>query len=205
MSKLIIRHGERVTEHPIDDYPLVVGRDPQCDLFFADKKLSRRHARFERDDNGIRLVDLGSRNGCWVNDERVENKLLTPADSVRLGGLSISLEVEPESEPPTDEGPTVVLSSKDLPDAGPPQDAGTVIVPVQELKDDVEALRRGLVESLAEDRPYSELATIAKSFNELVQHRGGVSEGGTADGGSETFKPMVDPTLVPEEREQAKG
>ena len=82
MSKLIIRHGERVTEHPIEDYPLVVGRDPQCDLFFADKKLSRRHARFVRDSDGIRLVDLGSRNGCWVNEERVEDRLLTPSDTV---------------------------------------------------------------------------------------------------------------------------
>lgn len=77
-------------------------------------------------------------------------------------------------------------------------------MPVQELKDDVEALRRGFVESLAEDRPYSDLAAIAKSFNELVQHRGGVTEGGTAGGVSETYRPNVDPTLVPEEREQTE-
>ncbi len=44
MEKLIIRHGDRVTEHEIGEHPLIIGRDPQCDLFFADKKLSRRHA-----------------------------------------------------------------------------------------------------------------------------------------------------------------
>lgn len=143
MSKLIIRHGERVTEHAIDDHPLVVGRDPQCDLFFADKKLSRRHARFERVGDGIRLVDLGSRNGSWVNEERVEERLLTSSDAVRLGSLSVTLESEPEpaerdgqdptvyleAEPSSDASRTVVLSSKDLPDAEPPGDTGTLVLP----------------------------------------------------------------------------
>ena len=152
MSKLIIRHGERVTEHPIEDYPLVVGRDPQCDLFFADKKLSRRHARFVRESDGVRLVNLGSRNGCWVNEERVEDRLLTPSDAVRLGSLSISLEAEPEparrddqestvylaAEPSSDDSRTMVLSSKDLPDAEPPPDAGTVILPPPDTPDNID-------------------------------------------------------------------
>lgn len=143
MSKLIIRHGERVTEHPIEDHPLVVGRDPQCDLFFADKKLSRRHARFERDGDGIRLVDLESRNGCWVNEERVDDRLLTPSDAIRLGSLSVTLEAEREiaerddqeptvyleAESASDSGRTVVLPSQDLPDAEPPGDTGTIVLP----------------------------------------------------------------------------
>ena len=73
------------------------------------------------------------------------------------------------------------------------------LLPVQELKDDVEALRRGFVESLAEDRPYSDLATIARNLNELVQQR----DPDTSGSGSATFEPMLDPTLVPEEHEQA--
>jgi len=77
------------------------------------------------------------------------------------------------------------------------------LLPVQELKDDVEALRAGFVASLTEDRPYSDLATIARNFNELVQQRAGVTEGGTSGSGSVTFEPKLDPTLVPEEHEQA--
>ena len=98
MYKLIIQHGDRVTEHEIGEHPLIVGRDPQCDLFFADKKLSRRHARFEREGKDLRLVDLGSRNGSWVNDERVEIQLVTAGDSMRLGSLLISLLAEDEPE-----------------------------------------------------------------------------------------------------------
>lgn len=144
MTKLIIRHGEHVTEHQVSDHPVVMGRDPQCDLFFADKKLSRRHARFEKTTGGIRLVDLGSRNGCWVNEERVDDVVLTPEDSVRLGSLMVSVEAEPSdetrsededstvflsSETPAEDSHTVVLPSESLPDASAVDEAGTVMLP----------------------------------------------------------------------------
>lgn len=149
MSKLIIRHGERVTEHVLAEHPLVVGRDPQCDLFFADKKLSRRHARFERGDGGVRLVDLGSRNGCWVNEERVDARILSTSDAVRLGSLSIQVEAdEPASsdtestmylgdEASNDDSRTAVLSGAELPDAeateAPPGDTGTVMLAASDV------------------------------------------------------------------------
>ena len=180
MNKLIIRHGERVTEHPIDDHPLVVGRDPQCDLFFADKKLSRRHARFERDGDGIRLVDLGSRNGCWVNEERVEKKLLTPSDAVRLGSLSVTLEAEPEpaerddqestvylsAEPPSDDSGTMVLSSNDLPDAEPPRGAGTVILPPPDTNAPAQDSTTRRVEVGHEDPTLRKPDTVAREARE---------------------------------------
>ena len=84
-----------------------------------------------------------SRNGSWVNEERVEERLLTSSDAVRLGSLSVTLESEPEpaerdaqdptvylqAEPSSDAGPTVMLLSKDLPDAEPPGETGTVVLP----------------------------------------------------------------------------
>src|SRR3972149_6880199 len=52
VDKLIIHHGDRVTEHELREGPLTIGRDPECDLFFADKKLYRKHARVERPGDG---------------------------------------------------------------------------------------------------------------------------------------------------------
>ncbi len=100
VDKLIIHHGERVTEHDLRDTPVVIGRDPECDLFFADKKLSRKHARVERFGEGIRLVDLESRNGTWVNEMRVEAHEVAPGDEIRLGGLRIHIERDQEQEIP---------------------------------------------------------------------------------------------------------
>jgi pSer/pThr/pTyr-binding forkhead associated (FHA) protein len=108
--RLIVKHGERVTRHELTDKAIVIGRDPSCDLFFADQKLSRRHARVEPADEGVRLVDLGSRNGSWVNEQSVEEHLLQPEDEIRLGRLYISFEEDLPSPPPeVREDATVVL------------------------------------------------------------------------------------------------
>jgi hypothetical protein len=135
LDKLIIIHGERVTEHELGEVPLVIGRDPECDLFFADKKLSRRHARIERAGSGVRLVDLGSRNGSWVNDERIDEREIEPGDEIRLGGLRINLEraaaapkadIDDQStvflkKPSPDESSTILLASETS--AAPPADS----------------------------------------------------------------------------------
>ncbi len=123
VEKLIIHHGDRVTEHELAEAPLTIGRDPECDLFFADKKLSRRHARVERAGAGFRLVDLESRNGSWVNEVRVERRDLAPGDEIRLGGLRIYVEQE-RDEAPSDEA-TLYLTSGEP----PPPDTGTVMLP----------------------------------------------------------------------------
>jgi pSer/pThr/pTyr-binding forkhead associated (FHA) protein len=98
---LIITHGNRTIRRELDDKPTVVGRDPGCDLFFADKRLSRQHARFEATEAGVRLLDLESRNGTWVNQTRIKEVILTPDDTVRIGSLTISLEAAPSEMPTT--------------------------------------------------------------------------------------------------------
>lgn len=113
-----------MTEHELFDTPVVIGRDPQCELFFADRKLSRHHARIERNGSQFTLVDLGSRNGSWVNEERIEQRVLQSGDSIRLGGLKISFEPDapPASEHP--EEATTYLSTG----GASPDDSSTVIL-----------------------------------------------------------------------------
>jgi hypothetical protein len=49
----------------------VVGRDPECDIVIPDRQVSRRHAQFEIDSQGISIVDLGSKNGTHCNGEAI--------------------------------------------------------------------------------------------------------------------------------------
>jgi predicted component of type VI protein secretion system len=118
VDKLIIHHGDRVTEHELGEAPLTIGRDPECDLFFADKKLSRKHARVERVGVGFRLVDLESRNGSWVNEVRVEARDLAPGDEIRLGGLRIAIERERDRDPADESTIYLTAAAPPLPDTG---------------------------------------------------------------------------------------
>lgn len=52
--------------------PLVIGRAPDCDLAVRDILLSRRHCRVEEHAaTGWTLIDLASKNGTFVNGQRV--------------------------------------------------------------------------------------------------------------------------------------
>ena len=50
-----------------DGVPLIVGRAPTCDLPVFDPTISRRHAEVVADGDGVRIRDLGSSNGTFVN------------------------------------------------------------------------------------------------------------------------------------------
>src|SRR5579871_2663300 len=58
---------------------LVVGRNEACDLVLEDKKVSAVHMELVATERGVRVRDLGSRNGTFLGDTRVgEVYLLKP-------------------------------------------------------------------------------------------------------------------------------
>ena len=62
------------------------------DLDAANLGVSRRHAMIRRTDSGFEVVDLSSRNGTWLNDERlVPNKSypFASGSQLRLGRLRL--------------------------------------------------------------------------------------------------------------------
>ena len=64
---------------------LILGRDEGCDIQLTDDSVSRRHALVRSTAEGSFVTDLGSTNGTYVNDERVEQRKLAPGDRLRLG------------------------------------------------------------------------------------------------------------------------
>jgi pSer/pThr/pTyr-binding forkhead associated (FHA) protein len=67
------------------DGPLTIGRDPSCSLAIADPAVSRQHASIEAAPDGVRVVDLGSGNGVWVNNERVKDVVVLPGQQFKIG------------------------------------------------------------------------------------------------------------------------
>jgi TIR domain/FHA domain/von Willebrand factor type A domain len=60
------------TRYSLGDAPVTIGRDPDCEVRLEMTSVSRRHARIERArPEGYVLCDLSSRNGIYVNGQRV--------------------------------------------------------------------------------------------------------------------------------------
>lgn len=66
-----------------------IGRDPNCSLQIDEAVISRRHAKLIKKWGGIVLLDLNSRNGCFVNNEKVAEKLLRDGDKILLGTIKL--------------------------------------------------------------------------------------------------------------------
>ncbi|MEW5788363.1 MAG: EAL domain-containing protein [Pseudomonadota bacterium] len=72
---------------PIEQMPFRVGRDASCELAVASRDISRMHAQIEADgQGGLKVVDLGSTNGTFVNRERIEHSSpLKEGDIIHFG------------------------------------------------------------------------------------------------------------------------
>jgi hypothetical protein len=70
----------------LGDGPLLVGRDPECDLLVDDAAVSGRHLHLRRSGENWTLTDLGSRNGTRVNGWRVSSVRLRRGDRIEIGG-----------------------------------------------------------------------------------------------------------------------
>ena len=69
----------------------VVGRSDECDLTFSMSHLSRRHARLEIREGLLFVVDLGSANGTYLNNQRVTESRVRRGDELRFDSLSFSV------------------------------------------------------------------------------------------------------------------
>lgn len=74
-----------------DDDALSIGRGRGNSIVLDDMLVSRHHVRITADDDGLVLQDLGSRNGTYVNDERVQRTSLHEGDRIGIGATTFEV------------------------------------------------------------------------------------------------------------------
>ena len=83
---LVVEGGPQTgLTYVLGDGETSAGRGPESDIFLADVTVSRHHAVFNVDTEGLTVTDLGSTNGTYVNGRRHETAALAPGDEVMLG------------------------------------------------------------------------------------------------------------------------
>jgi pSer/pThr/pTyr-binding forkhead associated (FHA) protein len=83
---LIVRAGPQAgTRFTLDRVITRLGRHPDSDVSLDDITVSRRHAEIRRAGDGYEVVDSGSLNGTYVNQERIDRATLHHGDELQIG------------------------------------------------------------------------------------------------------------------------
>lgn len=106
-----------------------IGRMPDSDVNFdpeVDLDASGRHAEIRSENGRYILIDAGSRNGTWLNGQRVKHAALRTDDEIELGRGGPKLKVWALQGRPRRKRPVSRTSSPTVPRRDPRFDALTV-------------------------------------------------------------------------------
>jgi predicted component of type VI protein secretion system len=77
---------------PITTKPIVLGRGIETDIRVEDDEVSRAHCAVWMEGEKLLVKDLRSRNGTFVNDERIVESGVKPGDRIRIGHCEFTIE-----------------------------------------------------------------------------------------------------------------
>ncbi|MBM4075997.1 MAG: FHA domain-containing protein, partial [Planctomycetes bacterium] len=139
MAELIILAGKMQGRRILlPEREVLIGRDSSCHLRLTSSLVSHQHCALSVSPEGIRVRDLGSQNGTFINDVEVtEPQLLRAGDVLRVG--STLFEVPDPSKTPlpaTKKSTALEISDADIAnwltdDAAPggPKESDTTVIP----------------------------------------------------------------------------
>lgn len=79
--------------------PQLVGKGPVCQLLLTDPEVSRRHASLEAAEEGLRVRELGSTNGTFLSDVRIQDAFATAGQLVRVGRTTLHVDRASTAKP----------------------------------------------------------------------------------------------------------
>jgi pilus assembly protein CpaF len=112
-----------------------IGSDEDCKLIMAHSDIADRHAILSINSNSCWIEDLGSENGTFVNQHKVQGRsTVMPGDKIEIGPFTLIIDPQPEEKtiPATDK-PPVITTPINTHSTEPPI-ASTIIDPLEKQK-----------------------------------------------------------------------
>ena len=76
----------------------IIGRRHDCDLCIPLLPVSRRHCQLSQNKEALKIRDLDSRNGTFLNGKRIDEEALKAGDYIKIGPLTFLLQIDGKPE-----------------------------------------------------------------------------------------------------------
>src|SRR5574341_2573036 len=121
MYRLIYQDGDATQTHTFSSGEVVIGRSPECQVVLKDFGIARQHAKVTVGEDGVRIMDLKSKNGTQVNGVPIVEAPLKDGDRILLGKFQLTFSktldtkvVLDEAKPLSEEAGTIIRSVGEL-------------------------------------------------------------------------------------------
>ena len=96
---LVLRGGEGEGDHFVLSSPVTnIGRHADSDIALDDITVSRRHCEITSENSRFIVRDVGSLNGTYVNQKRVDMVELTQGDDLQIGKFHLVFLERPDEK-----------------------------------------------------------------------------------------------------------
>jgi len=86
---------------PLSSEITILGRRHDCDLRIPLKLVSRRHCQLSKNNGDLKLRDLDSRGGTFINGKKVSEGVVNAGDYIKIGPLTFQLQIDGKPEKAT--------------------------------------------------------------------------------------------------------
>ena len=83
---------------PLSSEVTIIGRRHDCDLRIPLLPVSRRHCQLSKNNESLKIRDLGSRSGTFLNGKKIDEKAANAGDYIRIGPLTFLLQINGKPE-----------------------------------------------------------------------------------------------------------
>jgi predicted component of type VI protein secretion system len=88
----------RVDEYVLEQGEYLIGQGSQCDIRLSDRTASRRHARISFQGSRLTIEDLGSTNGTFLRDRRIDNAEEVTTGTLKIGSCKVVVVVDEQKQ-----------------------------------------------------------------------------------------------------------
>jgi pSer/pThr/pTyr-binding forkhead associated (FHA) protein len=99
VSLILLKKDGDKKVFPVRNKATILGRRPDCDLCIPLQVVSRRHCQLSQEDQSLKVRDLSSSNGTFINGQKIGIETeAKPGDRLQIGPLTFAIQIDGKPE-----------------------------------------------------------------------------------------------------------